>query len=206
MTILPVRLGALLVLTMGGYLSSVGAAQSGAGPRQDVHSEKPEVLRAVNGELTDLKVVSADPDFLGKLPIGARATRKLVFVNSGDAELALEVVSTTCGCTSAAFSKTVVAPRETTELEIRVTVNPGSAAQRQAVTFSIRKNGRPEPQRGVVLVKYEPDWVVEITPQILAMTVVQGVSRTAPIAVRERGDFVFPLDTLQTSLRDCIRT
>lgn len=161
----------------------------------------PEAVHGARGELTDLKVIAADPEDLGKLPIGARASRRLVFVHAGEGELELEVVKTTCGCTSASFSTLKLQPRETTELTVKVNVAPGSAPQQQAVTFSIKKNGVAEPQRGVVMVKYQPDWVVEITPSVVTLTVVKGETKSLPIAVRQMDRFDFPMETFDTDLK-----
>jgi hypothetical protein len=103
------------------------------------------------GAAAGVPVLSADPavhDF-GEIVQGDAASCVFVLKNLGTADLVIDEVRTTCGCTVAEPTKTTLAPGESTE--VAATYNSANQSGRQTKRIVVRSNDPKNPEFALTL-------------------------------------------------------
>lgn len=158
----------------------------------------PTPPKIVQGDLTLLKVASADAEDKGVVPAGSFVGRRIVFTNVSGRRLDVRVSATSCSCVSAKFSQSSVGPAESTTLTCEAPAAPVLGAQQQNVSFEVwdpATNQRQE--RGIILLRYTPDVMVQATPEIVNLTAVVGETASAEVIVAHSPDLAFDAKTLK---------
>ncbi|MBL9031434.1 MAG: DUF1573 domain-containing protein [Phycisphaerae bacterium] len=145
-----------------------------------------EQVAVPKGELTRLRVVSTDPENLGRVQGGMALTRRITFENSSLTPVALRVVSKSCGCLDATFDTESVAPMAQAVLTMRVVPASVPGEQVQTVTFRTAWNetnvGRTE--LGVCAIRYETDQQFVVRPESAIVPAVVGSVAHLDVHVR----------------------
>ncbi len=139
-----------------------------------------------------LTVQDREHDF-GEILQGRKVSHVFTFRNSGDSDLVIEQVRSSCGCTAALLSSRSIPPGALGELEAvfdsgrfrgdvskNITLHT-NAAQTPRVTFVVRATVSPE---------------IDLSPQAVDFGVLSaGVAREVPVTVTNRGDREIVLGT-----------
>ena len=72
------------------------------------------------------------------------------FTNVGDQAVTIDMVLTSCGCTTTAFTKTVYQPGESGELVVRYDFDASSGHQEKSILVTTNDDSRPTELRLVV--------------------------------------------------------
>ncbi len=112
------------------------------------------------------KIVSdtIDHDF-GEMEAGSEQTHTFTITNEGDADLVIQDVKTSCGCTVATPDDKTIEPGESTELPATLKVPQRSGPTRKTITISSNDPERPMLKLsvgGTTIVK------VEVQPRVIA--------------------------------------
>lgn len=132
-------------------------------PTADVRAPVPAA--AQQQSLRSLNLLDADPEECGRVQVGTRLIRRLIFANKLDREVLVEVISTTCGCTTASFDTPKVEPDGHVILTTVVDVAATPGPQMQTVRFKASWDTAEE--TAVCAVKYEPEIDYEILPSMI---------------------------------------
>lgn len=156
----------------------------------------------IKGELKTLKVVSADREDKGVVPVGVTVHRRVTFVNTASYPVVPRVVSKTCGCASVKFEPETVKPNESATLLAEVAPAAILGPQTHGVTFEVYRpaeEGRPEEslERGVIAIRYTADLTVQAIPEQLTLEVPVGETRSATFVVANSGGAAIDLTTLR---------
>jgi hypothetical protein len=177
---------------------------------REVHP--PNVPGVVVGQLDLLAIARADPENQGVRRVGSSVQRTVTFGNPTLSPLRVKITGTTCGCTSAMFSRVEVAPGETTDLTLKATVPASPTLQRQFVSFTVERvggdgagepPGLPPRQSAMVGIAYRADWSVKAEPERVRRIVRVGEEVRSVLSFYSGPpSFTFPLDRLTCTLSE----
>lgn len=127
-------------------------------------------------ELKSLRVVHADPEFVGTVKEKDPVVRRVAFFNTTKSPVTLEVISKSCSCLTTEFTRPTVQPGETTTLTIVATSIPSTDSWAFQVTFKATwdEEGQRSEERGQVLMRYRCDVLFSVMPELAAATKVVG--------------------------------
>jgi hypothetical protein len=133
------------------------------------------IAAAVAGQKPKIEAAEKTFDF-GTIIVGQKATHVYTLKNTGDADLAISSVTTTCGCTVAALAKKSLKPGETTDL--KVTFNAGLTPSRIAKYIMIKSNDPDQPQIKLAITG-KVQALVDVVPRTLSLGDLTPDSQTA---------------------------
>jgi hypothetical protein len=177
---------------------------------REVHP--PDRPGVVVGQLDLLAIARADPENLGSRRAGSTVTRTVVFGNPTPHVVRVAVTGSTCGCTSAGFTRTELAPGQSTELTVSAVVPASPGPQRQFVSFTVERDrdardepegapGLPVRQSAMVGLAYSSDWSVTVMPtQVLRIVRVGQEVRNVISFYSGPPGFYYPLDRMTCTI------
>ena len=117
------------------------------------------------------KMVFEAPTFdFGKIYIGENVVHRFVFKNSGPGELVINSVKSSCGCTAAVVSKTILPKGETGELEVKF--NPGHFVGKVTKSVMVNSND-PENPKCKVTITGEVIEEVRVNPKLINFGIIR---------------------------------
>jgi hypothetical protein len=132
----------------------------------------------------------------GEIVQGDAASHSFVLRNAGTADLTIAEVRTTCGCTVASPTKTVLAPGETSTIAVTYNSANQSGPQRKRIVVVSDDPAAPEFDltiHGTVLVELEAD------PRRVRWTALApGETRRATVTLRNTGRRDLVIRSIQT--------
>lgn len=157
-------LGALRVLCLLSFLSA-----------SQVLAQAP-ASAIVEGELRSLRVVEAADENVGTVQVNTVASRKVVFRNELKHPVSLSIFSKSCGCLSAKFDSETLQPGEKSTLSLGAHVLPVLGEQAHHVMFKVlwKEDGKEKTERGMCLIRYQPDIEFVVTPTKAGVAAIQG--------------------------------
>jgi hypothetical protein len=174
----------------------------------------PNLPGVVVGQLDLLSIARADPENFGVRRAGSRVSRTVTFGNPTVYPVRVKITGTTCGCTSAGFSREEVGPGESTDLTLTADVPASPTPQRQFVSFSVERVGAggagevaglPMQQSAMVGIAYRAEWSVRPEPEIVRRIVRAGEEVRNVISFYSGPPaFAFPLERLKSTLPELV--
>lgn len=160
-----------------------------------VHEEQP--MPAPARELRSLELVGADREFVGRFEAGKSAKRTLKFRNRLTVPVRVEVQSKTCGCLSASFDTSPVAPGGTTTLVLQAVVPAQLGEQAQSAGFRCvwSEGGAERSEEGRAGLRYMALVEYSVFPPTLTLPGVVGEEATVAVVVRALSGSDVPPET-----------
>lgn len=181
---LPIMLSALVAASMPAWNQAPDPTPPQTSPTEATSArdpnERPRALRS-------LRVVKADPEDMGSVPVGSALRRRIVFENTLNVPVEVAIAEKSSACTEASFDPARLEPGEHATLDMNVAVTPGSG-QLQSVTFHARwttEDGQTHTESGLCLLRYTPEIRYVVRPESTAAAVVRGGRASFDVFIRE---------------------
>jgi hypothetical protein len=92
------------------------------------------IFQTANAQRAEMTFKNKTHDF-GKVKVGKKPTHKYKFTNTGDADLLIQNIGTTCGCTVASYPKTPIKPGKKGAISVAFNTEGKSGPQAKGVNI-----------------------------------------------------------------------
>ncbi|WP_159799995.1 DUF1573 domain-containing protein [Flavobacterium sp. MK4S-17] len=123
------------VLAIASLVFTVSCKENAALRIDEETAKKAEIAHAESGKLPVMKFENLEYDF-GTVNEGDKVEHVYTFTNEGSADLIINEVKPSCGCTVPDYTKTPVKPGDSGEIKVTFNTNGKSGNQNKTVTVT----------------------------------------------------------------------